>query len=114
MRMTVQTQQLLQGGGAPEYMYHDRTAWRCAFFVGKKYGYSKGYRQRNAAHMDSISLWISFAASIFFAHKNAQRHAVLSWYMYSGGRHLVTAATSVQSCAYRSLCVTIKLDSAAS
>jgi hypothetical protein len=23
-------------------MYHDRTAWRCAFFVGKKYG-SKGY-----------------------------------------------------------------------
>ena len=30
-----------------------------------------------------------------------------------GGRHLVTAATSVQSYAYRSLCVTIKLDSAA-
>jgi hypothetical protein len=29
-----------------------------------------------------------------------------------GRRHLVTAATSVQSCAYRSLCVTIKLDSA--
>jgi len=30
-----------------------------------------------------------------------------------GRRHLVTAATSVQACAYRSLCVTIKLDSAA-
>src|SRR5215475_14830119 len=30
-----------------------------------------------------------------------------------GRRHLVTAATSVQSCAYRSLCVTIKLDNAA-
>jgi hypothetical protein len=30
-----------------------------AFFVGKKYGCSKGYRQRNAAHMGSISLWIS-------------------------------------------------------
>jgi hypothetical protein len=30
-------------------MYHDRTAWRCAFFVGKKYG-SKGYPQGNAAH----------------------------------------------------------------
>jgi hypothetical protein len=28
-------------------------------------------------------------------------------------RHLVTAATSVQSCAYRLLCVTIKVDSAA-
>jgi hypothetical protein len=59
---------MLQDGGAPEYMYHDRTAWRCAFFVGKKYG-SKGYPQRNAAHMGSISLWISFAASIFFAHR---------------------------------------------
>jgi hypothetical protein len=30
----------------------------------KKYGYSKGYQQRNAAHMGSISFWISFAASI--------------------------------------------------
>jgi hypothetical protein len=30
-----------------------------------------------------------------------------------GRRHLVTAATSVQSWAYRSLCVRIKLDSAA-
>jgi hypothetical protein len=59
-------------------MYHERTAWRCAFFVGKKYGCSKGYPQINAAHMGSISLWISFAASIIFAHKNAQRHAVNS------------------------------------
>jgi hypothetical protein len=32
-------------------MYHDRTAWRCTFFVDKKYGCSKGYPQRNAAHM---------------------------------------------------------------
>jgi hypothetical protein len=30
-------------------MYHDRTAWRYALFVGKKYG-SKGYPQGNAAH----------------------------------------------------------------
>jgi hypothetical protein len=36
--------------------------------------------------MGSISLSISFAASIFFAHKTAQRHAVLSWNMYSGAR----------------------------
>jgi CDP-diacylglycerol pyrophosphatase len=47
--------QLLQDGSAPEYMYHNRTAWRCAFFVGKKYG-SKGYPQRNVAHMGSIYL----------------------------------------------------------
>jgi hypothetical protein len=49
----------------------------------------------------------------FLPTKNAQRHAVLSWYMYSGAPPSLTAATSVQSCAYRSLCVTIKLDSAA-
>jgi hypothetical protein len=39
------------------------------FFVGKKYECSKEYPQRNAAHMGSISMWIFFAASIFFAHK---------------------------------------------
>jgi len=50
MRVTVKMEQLLQDGGAPEYMYHDRTAWHCAVFVGKRYG-SKGYPQRNAAHV---------------------------------------------------------------
>ena len=35
MRMTVKTEQPLQDGGAPEYAYRDRTAWRCAVFVGK-------------------------------------------------------------------------------
>jgi hypothetical protein len=55
--MHMAVQQLLQDGDTPEYMYKDRTAWRYAFFVGKKYGYSKGYPQRNAAHMGSICLW---------------------------------------------------------
>jgi len=50
MRMTVKTEQPLQDGGAPEYVYHDRTAWCCAAFVGKRYD-SKGYPQRNAAHV---------------------------------------------------------------
>jgi len=49
MRMTVETEYPLQDGGAPEYVYRDRTAWRCAGFVGNKYG-SKGYPPRNAAH----------------------------------------------------------------
>ena len=48
--MTVKMEQPLQDGGAPEYAYHDRTAWRCAVFVRKSYG-SKGYPQRNAAHV---------------------------------------------------------------
>src|SRR5215470_15842382 len=34
--------------------------------------------------MGSISLWIFFAASIYFPTQTAQRHAVLSLYMYSG------------------------------
>jgi len=50
MRMAVKTKQLLQDGGAPEYVYHDRTVWLCVFFVGKSYG-SKEYPQRNAAHV---------------------------------------------------------------
>jgi len=51
MRMAVKTEQPLQDGGAPEYVYHDRTAWRCAVFVEKRCG-SKGYQQRNAAHVN--------------------------------------------------------------
>jgi len=35
MRMTVKTEQPLQDGGAPEYAYHDRTAWRCAVLWAK-------------------------------------------------------------------------------
>ena len=46
----VTTEHLLQDGGAYEYVCRDRTGWRCAVFVGKIYG-SKGYPQRNAAHV---------------------------------------------------------------
>ena len=50
MRMTVKTEHQLQYGGAPEYVYHDRTALLCAIYVDKRYG-SKGCEQRNAAHV---------------------------------------------------------------
>jgi len=42
MHMTVKTEHQLKDASAPEYVYHDRTAWRCAVFVGKRYG-TKGY-----------------------------------------------------------------------
>jgi len=48
--MTVKTEQPLQDGGAAEFVYHNRTAWCRAVFVGKRYS-SKGYPQRNAAHV---------------------------------------------------------------
>ena len=35
MRMTVKTGQPLQDGGAPEYVYRDRTAWRCEVLWAK-------------------------------------------------------------------------------
>jgi len=62
--------------------------------------------------MGSIPLWISFAA-IF---SNKKLHNATLFYHgthIQGRRHLVTAAPFLQSCAYRSLRVTIKLDSAA-
>jgi hypothetical protein len=34
--MTVKTEQPLQDGGALEYMFNDRTAWRCAGFLWAK------------------------------------------------------------------------------
>jgi hypothetical protein len=93
-------------------MYHDRTAWRGAFFAGKISDNSKGYPQRNTAHMGSISLSISFAASIFFCPQKTQKATLFyRGTCIQGRHHLVTAVTSVQS--YRSLCVTIKLDMAA-
>jgi len=58
MPMTVKTEQPLQDGSAHEYAYHDRTAWRCAVFVGKSYG-SKGYPQRNAVHVRGTLLVMS-------------------------------------------------------
>jgi hypothetical protein len=64
--------------------------------------------------MGSISLWISVAASIFLAHK--KRTIATLFYrgtLIQGRRHVVTADTSVQLCTYRSLYVTINLDSAA-
>jgi hypothetical protein len=53
----------LQDGGSPEYMYHDRKAWRCE--LCKKYG-SKEYPQRNAAHMvDHDTLQILTTKSMY-------------------------------------------------
>jgi hypothetical protein len=57
-------------------MYHDRTVWRCAFFVGKKYGYPllHPYFLPTKKHN----------ATLFYRGTCIQ-----------GRRHLVTAATYV-------------------
>jgi hypothetical protein len=60
MCMIVKTEQQLQDGGAPEYMYHDRTAWR--------FLWAKNMDAAKDIHKEMLPIWISFA-SIFFAHK---------------------------------------------
>jgi hypothetical protein len=64
-------------------------------------------------HMGSISLWISFVSIFFCPQKTHNTTLFYRGICIWGSRHLVTAATSVQSCTYRLLCVTIKLDSGA-
>jgi hypothetical protein len=55
-------------------MYHDRTAWRCALFVGK-------YMEAKDIHKETHN------ATLFYRGTCIQ-----------GRRHLVTAATSVVMC----------------
>jgi len=50
MRMTVKTEQPLQDGGAPEYVYNDRTAWRCGFLWAK-------YMAAKDIHKEMLSVY---------------------------------------------------------
>src|SRR5215470_3925372 len=113
MRMIVQTYQLLQDGGAPEYMYHDRTAWRCAFFCGQQIWMQQRISTKKCCPYGQHFFVNILCFHIFCAQKTHKATLFYRGTCIQGCRHLVTAATSVQPCAYRSLCVTIKLDSAA-
>jgi hypothetical protein len=59
-------------------MYHDRTAWRCAFFVGKNTDEAKDIDK------EMLPIWAAFICGYPLLHpyflptKNAQCHAVLS------------------------------------
>jgi hypothetical protein len=72
MRMTVKDG--AQYGGAPEYVYHDRTAWRCAVFVGKRYG-RKGCEQPIAVTAASVGNRLS-ARMMYSARCNAAGVAI--------------------------------------
>jgi hypothetical protein len=69
-------------------------------------------------HKEMLPTWAAFLCGYtllpYFLPKNM--HIATLFYRgtcIQGRRHLITAAMSVQSCAYRSLCITIKLVSAA-
>jgi hypothetical protein len=93
-------------------MYHDRTAWRCAFLWAKNMDAAKDI------HKEMLPIWAEFLCGyplLPYVLPTKTHNATLFYRgtCIQGRRHLGTAATSVQSCAYRSLCVTIKIDSAA-
>jgi hypothetical protein len=57
-------------------MYHDRTAWRCAFFVGKNMNAAKDI------HKEMLPIWtlfcspnlsLFFEASLFFLQQQQQQ-----------------------------------------
>src|SRR5215475_12253302 len=68
-----------------EYMYRDRTAWRCAFFL-----WAKNMDAAKDIHIEMLPMWAAFLCGYPLLHpyflptENAQRNAVPSWYMYSG------------------------------
>jgi hypothetical protein len=70
-------------------------------------------------HKEMLPIWAAFLCGYNLLHPYIcpqKTHNATLFYRgtcIQGRRHLVTAATSVQSCAYRSLFITIKVDSAA-
>jgi hypothetical protein len=96
---------MLQDGSAPEYMYHDRTAWRCAFLWEKNMDAAKDIHKE--------MLFVDILCFHIFCPQKTHVTLFYRGTCIKGRRHLVTTDTSVQSCTYRSLCVTMKLNSAA-
>ena len=85
-------------------MYHDRTAWRCAVFVGKSYG-SKGYPQRNAAHV-RWTLLVTSSSPL----KEHLSGGTLSWQWRRGMssvRVVPTATTIILRCRFPGTCETV-------
>ena len=73
MRMTVEIEQLLQDGGAPQFMYHNRTEWRCAMFL-----WGKNVWQQKDIHKEMLPLYREHCLS---------RQAVHNWVQkFSEGR----------------------------
>ena len=100
MRMTVKTEQLLQDGSAPEYVYHDWTAWHCAVFAGKRYPKKKKCcpcTVNIACHVKQPSITTSFGGT-------------LSWRWHGGKssvRVVPTASTRILCRSFPATCETV-------
>ena len=67
MRMTLVTEQLLQDGGAPEYVYHNRIEGRCAVFVWAKVMAAKDI------HKEMLPMYAQYCLSRQAVHNWVQR-----------------------------------------
>ena len=67
MRMTLVTEQLLQDGGAPEYVYHNRIEGRCAVFV-----WAKGMAAKDI-HKEMLPMYGEHCLSCQAVHNWAQK-----------------------------------------
>jgi hypothetical protein len=94
-------------------MYHDRTAWHCVFFWAKNMDAAKDIHKGMLAYGQHFFVDILCCIYIFCPQKMHNATLFYRGTCIQGLRHLVTAATSVHACAYRSGYITIKLDSAA-
>ena len=102
--MTVKTEQLLQNGGASEYVYHDRTAWLCVVFVGKRYG-SKGYPLRNPAHL-RWTLSVNSSSPVSCAEFLGKADKYQRW-TSSRSDYVPTATTGILSRRFPRTCETV-------
>jgi hypothetical protein len=113
MRMTVQTQQLLQDGGAPNTCTTIEQRGVVRFLWAKNMDAAKNIDK------EMLPIWAAFLCGYpllhpyFLSTKTQNSTLFYRGTCIQGRRHLVTSCTPEQSCAYRSLFVTIKLDSAA-
>jgi hypothetical protein len=83
-----------------------------------RYLWAKNMDAAKDIHKELLPIWGAFLCGYPLLHPYflpTKTHNATLFYRgtcIQGRRHLVIAATSVQSCAYRSLCVTMKLESA--
>jgi hypothetical protein len=95
------------------------TDWRKQNYLQKKAEAAKNMDAAKDIHKEMLPIWTTFLCGYPLLHPYFLPQKTHNATLFYRGtciqepRHLVTVVTSLQSCAYRSLCVTIKVDSAA-
>jgi len=117
MRMTVKTEHQLRDGGAPEYVGQP-TRCSSSILVRPPENFCTqlwtAWRDRQCSTLHGQHFFMDIlCCHTFCPQKPYNTTLFYRGTRIQGHRHLLTGAPSLQSCAYRSLHITIKLDSAA-